>query len=223
MVSVITVDGPSGVGKGTLCQLLCNYTGFHFLDSGAIYRALAYGAIAQAILPVDQTDLISLAEQLPVEFVDGKVLYKAEDISLAIRNEKVAGMASEIAAIPEVRAALLQRQKDFTQQPGLVADGRDMGTVIFPEAKIKLFLTASAQIRAERRVNQLKNQDVTANIAQIIQDIIERDRRDASRSVSPLIPAQDAFVIDTSELNATQVFDKAKEILQQCGIRQASQ
>lgn len=218
MVNIITIDGPSGVGKGTLCQLLCEYTGYHFLDSGAIYRTLAYGALAQNLQPDDQAGLVVLAEKLPVEFIDGKVLYKKEDISLSIRNEQVAGMASKIAALPEVRAALLQRQKDFAQSPGLVADGRDMGTVVFPQAKIKLFLTASAQVRAERRVNQLKNQGVTANIVQIIQDIVERDQRDASRSVAPLVPAPDAIVIDTSELDIAQVFDNAKQILQKCGI-----
>ncbi|UQB43105.1 (d)CMP kinase [Thiomicrospira microaerophila] len=218
MVNIITIDGPSGVGKGTLCQLLCEYTGYHFLDSGAIYRTLAYGALAQNLQPDDQAGLVALAEMLPVEFIDGKVLYKKEDISLSIRNEQVAGMASKIAALPEVRTALLQRQKDFAQSPGLVADGRDMGTVVFPQAKIKLFLTASAQVRAERRVNQLKNQGVTANIVQIIQDIVERDQRDASRSVAPLVPASDAIVIDTSELDIAQVFDNAKQILQKCGI-----
>lgn len=218
MVSIITVDGPSGVGKGTLCQLLCAYTGYHFLDSGAIYRSLAYGALANQISADNQPDLIDLARNLPVEFVDNRVVYNGEDISLAIRNEEVAAIASQVAAIGDVRAALLQRQKDFAQRPGLVADGRDMGTIVFPNAKIKLFLTASAQIRAERRVNQLKNQGVTANIAQITQDIVERDHRDSSRAVSPLVPAEDAIVIDTSDLVITQVFDKAKQILQKCGI-----
>jgi cytidylate kinase len=218
MISIVTVDGPSGVGKGTLCQLLCDYSGFHFLDSGAIYRSLAYGALANQIAVENQNELVGLARTLPVSFIDARVMYGDDDISLAIRNEAVAGMASKVAAIPEVRAALLQRQKDFAQLPGLVADGRDMGTVVFPDAQIKLFLTASAQIRAERRVNQLKNQGVTANIHQITQDIIERDQRDASRTVAPLIPAEDAFIIDTSDLDVTQVFDKAKIILQERGI-----
>lgn len=218
MSKIITVDGPSGVGKGTLCQLLCDYTNFHFLDSGAIYRSLAYGVIANNIHLEEQAKLVALAASLPVEFIDQKIMFENKDISLAIRNEDVAAVASKIAAIPAVREALLQRQKDFAKQPGLVADGRDMGTVVFPLAKVKFFLTASAEIRAERRVKQLKNQGVTANIVKITQDIIERDKRDASRLVSPLIPAHDAFVIDTSGLNVAQVFDKAKEILQDCGI-----
>lgn len=218
MVNIITVDGPSGVGKGTLSQLLCDYTGFHFLDSGAIYRTLAYGVVEKGIELYDLPGLVKLATELPVVFETGLVLFEGKDITRLIRTEEVAAIASQVAAIPEVRAALLQRQKDFAQQPGLVADGRDMGTVVFPQAQIKLFLTASAQVRAERRVNQLKNQGVTANIHQITQDIIERDERDRNRAVAPLVPADDAFVIDTSHLNIDQVLEKAKEILQIRGI-----
>lgn len=218
MHTIVTVDGPSGVGKGTLAQLLCDYTGFHFLDSGAIYRTLAYGVIAKNIDPNNMPELVALAEGLPVIFESGRVLFDGEDITTAIRNEEVAAMASKVAAIPEVRAALLQRQKDFAQAPGLVADGRDMGTIVFPQANAKLFLKASAEVRAERRVNQLKNQGVTVNIAQITRDIMERDERDQNRSVSPLVPAQDAFIIDTSDLNIDQVFEKAKEFLQKRGI-----
>lgn len=218
MDTIVTVDGPSGVGKGTLAQLLCEYTGFHFLDSGAIYRTLAYGLIAKNIDVDNMPELVTLAERLPVIFESGRVLFDGEDITTAIRNEEVAAMASKVAAIPEVRAALLQRQKDFAQAPGLVADGRDMGTIVFPQAHAKLFLKASAEVRAERRVNQLKNQGVTVNIAQITRDIMERDERDQNRSVSPLVPAQDAFIIDTSDLNIDQVFEKAKEFLQKRGI-----
>lgn len=139
MSKIITVDGPSGVGKGTLCQLLCDYTNFHFLDSGAIYRSLAYGVIANNIHLEEQAKLVALAASLPVEFIDQKIMFENKDISLAIRNEDVAAVASKIAAIPAVREALLQRQKDFAKQPGLVADGRDMGTVVFPLAKVKFF------------------------------------------------------------------------------------
>ncbi|SFR49833.1 (d)CMP kinase [Thiomicrospira sp. ALE5] len=218
MSKIITVDGPSGVGKGTLCQHLCKLTGFHFLDSGAIYRSLAYGAIDQALTENDETKLVELAQTLPVVFKDTKVFYQEKDISLAIRNEDVAAMASKVAAIAPVRAALLQRQKDFAQRPGLVADGRDMGTVVFPHADLKLFLTASARIRAERRVNQLKNQGLTANIDQIIFDIEARDERDRNRSVAPLVPAEDAFEIDTTSLNIEQVVEKAAEIIKQLDI-----
>lgn len=218
MINIITVDGPSGVGKGTLSQLLCDYTGFHFLDSGAIYRTLAFGVIEKGIELYDVPGLVALATELPVVFDSGQVLFEGKDISHLIRTEEVAAIASQVAAIPEVRTALLQRQKNFVEQPGLVADGRDMGTVVFPQAQIKLFLTASAQVRAERRVNQLKNQGVTANIHQITQDIVERDERDRNRAVAPLVPADDAFVIDTSHLNIDQVLEKAKEILQKRGI-----
>lgn len=217
-VKIIAVDGPSGVGKGTLAQLLCQHTGFHFLDSGAIYRTLAYGVVDKGIELYDLPGLVALAEKLPVVFAEGKVLFEGKDISRLIRTEEVAAIASQVAAIPEVRAALLQRQKDFAQQPGLVADGRDMGTVVFPQAQVKLFLTASAEVRAERRVNQLKNQGVTANIHQITQDIIERDERDRNRAVAPLVPAGDAIVIDTSQLSIDQVLDKAKEILYKNGM-----
>lgn len=217
-MDIIAVDGPSGVGKGTLCELLCEHTGFHFLDSGAIYRALAYGTISKKI---DQTDLkavASLARNLPVTFDSGKVLFEDEDITQKIRTEEVAAMASKVAAMAEVRTALLQRQKDFAQPPGLVADGRDMGTVVFPQARVKLFLTASAEIRAERRVNQLRNQGLSVNIHQITRDIMERDERDRTRATSPLVPAPDAFTLDTSGLTIEQVFEKAKNILQKSGI-----
>jgi len=215
MIDIITVDGPSGVGKGTLCQRLCELTGFHFLDSGAIYRSLAYALISERIQPDQTPRVIDLARTLAVEFKANKVFYLDQDISFAIRNEQVAAIASKIAAIPEVRSALLQRQQDFVQSPGLVADGRDMGTIVFPQASLKLFLTASAKIRAERRVNQLKNQGVTANIDQIISDIEARDERDRNRSVAPLVPANDAYVIDTSQLKVEQVVEKAQEIMKQ--------
>lgn len=217
-MNIIAVDGPSGVGKGTLCQLLCDYTGFHFLDSGAIYRTLAYGVIEQQINPDEIESVVGLAKVLPVIFDSGRVLFNDKDISSAIRNEEVAAMASKVAAIPEVRAALLQRQKDFAQPPGLVADGRDMGTVVFPQAQVKLFLTASAEVRAERRANQLKNQGLSVNIDQITRDIKERDERDRTRSSSPLVAADDAFTLDTSDLKIDQVFEKAKEILQSRGM-----
>lgn len=214
-MKIITVDGPSGVGKGTISELLCELTGFHFLDSGAIYRTLAYGVL-QKNLDISNIDQIeSYAKILPVVFQPGLVLLNDEDISQKIRNEEVAAMASKVAAIPSVRAALLERQKDFAKQPGLVADGRDMGTAVFPQADVKLFLTASAEIRAERRVKQLKEQGLSANIHQITRDIMERDERDRTRAVSPLLPAHDAIELDTSELTIEQVFEKAKAILQE--------
>lgn len=215
---VIAIDGPSGVGKGTLAQWLCCKTGFHLLDSGAIYRALAYGVSEANIDISDLSALVHLAESLPVEFKATSVVYDGQDITLTIRTEEIAAIASKVAAIPDVRQSLLKRQKDFSEPPGLVADGRDMGTVVFPNAQVKLFLTASAEERAKRRVNQLKNQGVSANIAQITRDIMERDERDRSRKTSPLIPAEDALIIDTTDLTIQQVCDKALEALRATNI-----
>ncbi|MBN2864459.1 MAG: (d)CMP kinase [Thiotrichales bacterium] len=215
---VITIDGPSGVGKGTIAQYLTCKTGYHLLDSGAIYRALAFGAAKNQLALDDIAGLSKLAESLPVEFKATSILYAGEDVTSKVRTEEVAGVASQVAVIPEVRAALLQRQKAFSQAPGLIADGRDMGSVVFPNAEVKLFLTASAEVRAERRVKQLKNQGVDANITQITQDIKERDERDLNRSASPLKPAEDAIIIDTSDLDVNQVCQKAERLLWDKGI-----
>ncbi|MDG6778071.1 (d)CMP kinase [Thiomicrorhabdus sp. zzn3] len=217
-VPVVTIDGPSGVGKGTLAQYLTCKTRFHLLDSGAIYRALAFGAIKHAVDLSDVAGLVKLAESLPVEFVATSILFEGDDVTSSVRTEEVAAVASKVAAIPEVRAALLARQKAFAKSPGLVADGRDMGTVVFPQANLKLYLTASAEVRAERRVKQLKNQGVNANIDQIIQDIKERDERDSNRTTAPLKPADDAIVIDTSDLDVEQVCRKAESLLWERGL-----
>ena len=215
---VITIDGPSGVGKGTLAQYLTCKTGFHLLDSGAIYRALAYGAVKKGLALDDLPGLVKLAETLPVAFKATSILYEGVDVTSKVRTEEVAGVASTVAVIPEVRAALLQRQKDFAQAPGLIADGRDMGTVVFPNSPVKLYLTASAEVRAERRVKQLKNQGVDANITRITQDIKERDERDSSRKTAPLRPADNAIIIDTSDLDIQEVCKKAESLLWDKGI-----
>lgn len=215
---IITVDGPSGVGKGTLSQRLVEKLGFHFLDSGAIYRALAFGVLKQQLDRADTSAIASLAQTLPVRFEQGRVYYENEDISDLIRTEQVAAVASQVAAMPEVRAALLQRQRDFAQSPGLVADGRDMGTVVFPDAQVKLFLDASAQVRAQRRYNQLKEKGIDANISEIEREIRDRDDRDRNRSVAPLKPAEDAVCIDTSMLDIEQVVQQACKILREKGI-----
>ncbi len=215
---IITVDGPSGVGKGTLSQRLVEKLGFHFLDSGAIYRALAFGVLKQQLDRADTSAIVSLAQTLPVRFEQGRVYYENEDISDLIRTEQVAAVASQVAAMPEVRAALLQRQRDFAQSPGLVADGRDMGTVVFPDAQVKLFLDASAQVRAQRRYNQLKEKGIDANISEIEREIRDRDDRDRNRSVAPLKPAEDAVCIDTSMLDIEQVVQQACKILREKGI-----
>lgn len=216
--SVVTIDGPSGVGKGTLAQFLCCKTGFHLLDSGAIYRSLAYGALEEGIAFDNLPGLVDLAENLPVKFVENSILYREKDITSKVRTEEVAAVASKVAAIPEVRAALLKRQKDFAQPPGLIADGRDMGTVVFPNAPVKLFLTASAEERAKRRVKQLKNQGVDVNIRQITQDIMERDERDRTRKSSPLVPAEDALEIDTTHLSIEEVCQMALNQLYDAGL-----
>ncbi|MDG4812732.1 (d)CMP kinase [Hydrogenovibrio sp. 3SP14C1] len=216
--SVVTIDGPSGVGKGTLAQYLCCKTGFHLLDSGAIYRSLAYGALEENIAFDNLPGLVNLAEILPVKFVENSILYREKDITSKVRTEEVAAVASKVAAIPEVRAALLKRQKDFAQPPGLIADGRDMGTVVFPTAPVKLFLTASAEERAKRRVKQLKNQGVDVNICQITQDIMERDERDRTRKSSPLVPAEDALEIDTTSLSIEEVCQIALNKLHDAGL-----
>lgn len=212
---IVTIDGPSGVGKGTLAQVLTNKTQFHFLDSGAIYRTLAFGAMKRGLTAADKPALIDLARQLPVVFENNQIVFEGEVITTLIRTEEVAAMASTVAVIPEVRAALLDRQKAFAQAPGLIADGRDMGTVVFPEADLKLYLTASARIRAERRVNQLKSQGLDANINQITRDIEARDERDSNRKTAPLKPAEDAIVIDTSDMSIDEVCAKAMQFVLQ--------
>lgn len=208
---VITVDGPSGVGKGTLSQRLASHLGWHFLDSGALYRLLGLAARRQGFELSDEAALESLALNLDVKFVpaehgDTTILLNNHDVTRDIRTEQAGNDASKVAAVPVVRAALLQRQRDFCQLPGLVADGRDMGTTVFPDAPLKFFLTASAEVRAERRYKQLKEKGLDASLTTLLAEIAERDERDRTRSVSPLKPAEDAILIDTSHLGIDEVF-----------------
>lgn len=216
-IPVVTVDGPSGAGKGTLSSLLAENLGWHFLDSGAIYRVLAVAALHHDLPIDDEACVVPLASGLDVNFeTEGKsarIILEGEDVTDDIRTEQVAAAASQIAALPRVREALLRRQRAFQQLPGLVADGRDMGTVVFPDAGVKLFLTASAEARAERRYSQLKNKGMDVNIARLLTDIKERDDRDANRAIAPLVPAEDAVIIDSTHLDITQVYDKAMEII----------
>lgn len=205
---IITVDGPSGVGKGTLCARLSAHYGYHFLDSGALYRVLGL-ACHRASLAFDGDEAIALARRLPVQFIDGKVLLNQEDISIDIRNETAASYASQVAVVTEVRHALLAFQRDYAQAPGLVADGRDMGTIVFPHAPAKLFLDASAEVRANRRAKQLKNQGLDVNIDNLILEIKERDDRDRNRATAPMVPADDALCLDTSDLSPETVFEQA--------------
>ena len=206
---------PSGAGKGTVSTLLANRLGWHFLDSGAIYRVLAIASIHHQIDPSDEAGLLPLASGLDVNFEPAefgcKVILEGEDVSDAIRTEEVGAVASKVASLPTIREALLRRQRAFKASPGLVADGRDMGTIVFPEAEVKIFLTASAQERASRRFKQLKEAGHDVSISRLLADIEARDDRDSNRSVAPLVPAKDALVIDSTELNIEQVLEKINE------------
>ena len=218
MSKIVTIDGPSGSGKGTIAQLLADELGWHLLDSGALYRVLAYAAQVKGIsIEAESDELISLAASLPVSFstIDGAThsLLEGESVEAHIRTETAGNAASKVASMPTVREALLQRQHDFAEPPGLVADGRDMGTTVFPEAPAKIFLTASVEERAQRRYNQLKQKGIDANFRALSQEIAERDERDASRTASPLRPADDALLLDSSGLTIEQVLQRAKEWL----------
>lgn len=211
-IPLITIDGPSGSGKGTLASLLSSRLGYHLLDSGAIYRVLAFAAQEKGIGTDDQQALVCLAHDLPVVFAIKNekriILLAGDDISSIIRTETVGAKASTIATLPSVREALLQRQRDFLASPGLIADGRDMGTVVFPNAPLKLFLTASAEERAKRRFEQLKTAGENVTLDSLINEIKARDERDTNRAVAPLIPAADAILIDSTGMNINQVLER---------------
>ena len=210
--NLITIDGPSGSGKGTVCHILAKKLQWHLLDSGALYRILAYAALQKNILLNDSKKLADLALTLDVSFVSNgtgvDTLLAGKNIGDKLRTEVVGTAASEVASIELVRSALLARQKAFLQKPGLIADGRDMGTVVFPEAKVKIFLDASAEERAQRRFNQLQDKGFNVSIAQILSEIKERDYRDRNRAIAPLQPADDAFVIDSTELTINEVVEQ---------------
>ncbi len=202
---VITIDGPSGSGKGTVGRAVAERLGWHFLDSGALYRVLGLAALKRGLDLGDEAALAELARGLDVRFEGARVILEGEDVSEAIRSEAAGAAASRVAALPSVREALLARQRAFRRPPGLVADGRDMGTVVFPDAPLKVFLEASPEERARRRFEQLKAQGLDVNLARILTDIRERDRRDRERPVAPLKPAPDAVVIDSTERDPESV------------------
>ena len=212
-IPVITVDGPGGAGKGELCLRLSKMYGFTILDSGAIYRVLAYAALKHQVSLADEPSLVKLAGELRLSFEPRDsgvaVMLDGEDVSRGIRNEETGGAASKIAALPGVRAALLDRQKAFRTAPGLVADGRDMGTVVFPDAPVKIFLDASPEERARRRVKQLESQGKAADYDKILAEIRERDNRDRNRAAAPLKPAPDALLLDSTALSIQEVVDTA--------------
>ena len=217
-IPVLTIDGPSGAGKGTVSRLLAKQLGWHYLDSGSIYRSLAI-ALAKQDVSVDDVDaIVNVAKAMVLEFEcsDGLVVkLDKEDITAQLGLESTGNTASIIAALPEVREVLLQKQQDFRQEPGLVADGRDMGTVVFPNAEKKVFLTASSEKRAERRYKQLKEKGIDANLISLTKEIEERDRRDRERATAPLRMASGALFIDSSDMTIDAVINKVLGFIQE--------
>lgn len=219
-IPVVTIDGPGGSGKGTVSQLLAAQLGWHYLDSGALYRVIGLTAQRRRVGLEDEPALCRLAETIRISFVpqgDGspaQVTVDGEDVSTALRTEATGELASQVAILPAVRAALLQKQRDFRQNPGLVTDGRDMGTTVFPDALLKVFLIAKPEVRAERRYKQLKEKGFNANLAVILGEIRHRDARDSGRSVSPLKPADDAWILDCSALSIREALETVSRHLQ---------
>jgi len=216
MNKLITVDGPSGVGKGTICLLLSQKLGWPVLDSGALYRLTAVAAMQDDVDETQESKLEQIARSLDIRFESTatglKYILRNQDVSEKIREEISGNMASKVAAIPGVRAALLEKQRSFANDTGLIADGRDMGTVVFPDAPLKIYLTASAEERAERRYKQLKDKGIDVNIRDLVADLTARDERDSNRTVAPLKPADDAEIIDTTALSIAEVEAKVIQL-----------
>jgi len=208
-VPVIAIDGPSASGKGTIAKRVAHALGFHYLESGALYRLVALLALRQDLQ--DEAAIADAAAHMDVAFREDEILLEDQDVSAQIRHETVGIRASEIAPLRSVRQALLTRQRGFRQPPGLVADGRDMGTVVFPEAALKIFLTATPEVRAQRRYKQLIEKGIAANLGALSRDLAERDARDRNRPVAPLVPAPDSQVLDSSALSIEAVVDRILE------------
>lgn len=211
-IPIITIDGPSGSGKGTIGKVVAQKLGWHYLESGALYRILAWEAIQLGISLDDAEAVSHTADNVAIRFLptaqDFRILVSNQDITDEIHTEVYGNAASKIAALTQVRAVLLQRQRDFCQEPGLVTDGRDMGTVVFPGAQLKFFLVADCEVRAKRRYNQLKAKGINVSLTSVLKELSERDMRDQNRAISPLKPAADAIIIDTSTLDINQVLAK---------------
>jgi len=218
-VPVVTIDGPSGSGKGTISLTIAQKLGWHFLDSGALYRLLALSLLNNNLSFDDESVMADMARGLDIHFSaetggEVEIYLENKQVTNEIRTEKCGNAASKVAAVPAVREALLERQRGFRQPPGLVADGRDMGTVVFPDAPLKIFLTASAEERAKRRYNQLKQKGIDANLAALQDEIAERDKRDAGRAVSPLKAAEDAVIIDSTHMSIDEVVTQIMALCQ---------
>jgi cytidylate kinase len=209
-VPVIAIDGPSASGKGTIAKRVAAVLGFNYLESGALYRLAALLALRQG--SKDEGAIAEAARAMDVFFQGDEIFLEDQDVSLHIRHEEVGNRASDVARMPMVRRALLERQRAFRQAPGLVADGRDMGTVVFPDAALKIFLTASPEIRAQRRYKQLIEKGIAANLGALSRDLAERDKRDATRAVAPLVPAPDSQVLDSSALSVEEVADRVLKL-----------
>lgn len=220
---VVTIDGPSGSGKGTISRQLAETLGWHYLDSGALYRLVALAALRARVALTDEAGLAAVAARLQVRFATSggveQIWLGDAEVAVEVRSERTGEAASQVAAVPAVRAALLERQRAFAEAPGLVADGRDMGTVVFPAAPLKVFLTASAEERAMRRHKQLKEKGIDVSLPDLSWDIAQRDARDANRSVAPLKPAPDARVIDSTSLTPKEVVTRILQWLEAAGLR----
>lgn len=210
-IPIITIDGPVASGKGSVSAGVAKVLGFNVLDSGSLYRLTAYAALQQQKPLEDEEQIKQTAVNLKAVFKGGKILLEGEDVTDAIRQEEVGLAASKVAVHPKVRKALFKLQREYAQAPGLVADGRDMGSVVFPEATLKIFLTASAEARAKRRYNQLKEKGIHSNIADLVKDLKERDERDLKRSVAPLVPAPSAKILDSSDLTLEETINQVLE------------